>query len=341
MGIRLAVPEDRPAIVEFLRRHWRADSVLVTNPELFDYQYMRRSPCGFVITEDEETGKLLGVKGFLPLNSEAEPDVTAALVLALKGSRPMLNMEMQRFLEKATHSRMMYALGLNPNTAARIYPFFRYKTGSLHQYYKLGKTNEFRVAKIVNRPPEHPAEGGLRLIPLSDMDELLRCFDPAEWKENRPYKDTDYIRYRYFDNPFYRYNVYGASRNGKHADSILITREIICMEHLVIRVVDFIGRREDFSDLGTALERLMAEKPAEYIDFFCYGLPDGAAEAAGLTLRKTDDENIIPNYFEPFVQKNVEINFFCNLHDNFLICKADGDQDRPSVLTGSKRGEEG
>ena len=42
-----------------------------------------------------------------------------------------------------------------------------------------------------------------------------------------------------------------------------------------------------------------------------------------------NDENVIPNYFAPFVQENVEI-FFHAPNEEIVFCKADGDQDRPN-----------
>ena len=45
------------------------------------------------------------------------------------------------------------------------------------------------------------------------------------------------------------------------------------------------------------------------------------------------DDIIIPNYFEPFLKKNIKIYFFIDrsLEDSrIIIFKGDGDQDRPN-----------
>ena len=45
---------------------------------------------------------------------------------------------------------------------------------------------------------------------------------------------------------------------------------------------------------------------------------------------------IVPNYFEPFENKNNELLFayknIKNLKSKFIICKGDGDQDRPNLF---------
>ncbi len=332
MNLRFATAADEPRIVQFLREHWTPNSILVTSPLIFEYQYMKQAECGFVLAEDEETGEIRGIKGFIPLNHEPVPDVAAALAVALKGSHPMLNMEMQRYLEKNTHCRMMCSPGLNPNTAARVYPLFHYKVDKLRQYYRLGKGEDFSIAHVAHRPDECGKEGNLRLVRYHTMQEMLAHFTPEEYKENRPYKDPGYIQYRYYDHPVYEYQVYGMEGEDQKARALLVTREIACNGSLAIRTIDLIGCREAYAEIGGAMDSLLAEKGAEYIDFYCYGLPHEYLTDAGMTLRDEQDENIIPNYFEPYVQKNVDIIFFCNLHEDFLVCKSDGDQDRPSIL---------
>ena len=332
MSIRFAEKEDEPRIVAFLKENWTPNSILVTSPLIFEYQYMRQAECGFVLAEDDETGEIQGIKGYIPLNSSDHPDVAAALAIALKGSRPMLNMEMQRFLEKQTNCRMMCSPGLNPNTAARVYPLFRYKVDKLKQYYRLGQKDEFKIAKIVKRPMECGEAGHAQPVLYPDMVELLRHFDPELYRDNLPYKDARYLSYRYFEHPVYHYDVFGIETSPGHATSLLMIRKIDCGGSCVLRIVDFVGQRDDFRLLRDGLDQILRRSDAEYIDFYCYGMPHEFMTAAGMTLRSEQDENIIPNYFEPFVQKNIDIIFFCNLHEDFLVCKSDGDQDRPSVL---------
>ena len=76
----------------------------------------------------------------------------------------------------------------------------------------------------------------------------------------------------------------------------------------------------------------MHEKNHEYIDFLCSGLSSTMMLRAGFI--KVNDDVVIPNYFEPFVKKNIFINFFTESsldEENLRIFKADGDQDRPST----------
>ena len=78
------------------------------------------------------------------------------------------------------------------------------------------------------------------------------------------------------------------------------------------------------------MQNLLNQNNYEYIDFYCEGIEKGILENAGLKLKDATDLNVIPNYFEPFVQENIDIHYFTNYDSSFPIFKADGDQDRPS-----------
>ena len=53
-----------------------------------------------------------------------------------------------------------------------------------------------------------------------------------------------------------------------------------------------------------------------------------------LGLIKKKNNQLIPEYFEPFIGKNINLKLFIlkNKYKNLLISKGDGDQDRPSML---------
>ena len=324
MIIRFADKNDREKIVEFLKENWNKNHILVTSPMMFEYQYMKQAECGFVIAEDE--GKIYGIKGYLPLNNSQNPDITAALAISKNKERPMLNIEMQRFLEKQTSCRMSYSLGLNPNTVARIYPRFKYTVDKLNHYYRLADTEKFSIARIENNNRLTVSNKGLDAKQLNTPEEMLHHFNPDDFKDNLPYKDFDYINYRYYSHPVYKYKIYGLE------NTLIVTREIELNSSKVIRIVDLLGKRSNFANAGKWIDSLLIEREAEYIDFSCYGLPHEYLTRAGFSLRDSADPNIIPNYFEPYELKNVDINFFTNITQDILLCKADGDQDRPSRI---------
>ena len=62
-----------------------------------------------------------------------------------------------------------------------------------------------------------------------------------------------------------------------------------------------------------------------------FGIPADVWLAAGFTERIEGDGCIIPNYLTPPLHENTEYYYFTNKPENFVMFKADGDQDRPNL----------
>ena len=95
-----------------------------------------------------------------------------------------------------------------------------------------------------------------------------------------------------------------------------------------LRLVDCIGDPEKIKGATVLIDQLLAQYDAEYIDCYEAGVPDSYFLEAGW-IKTEETENIIPNYFAPFVQENVDIYYFSTDPD-IILFKGDGDQDRPS-----------
>jgi hypothetical protein len=78
----------------------------------------------------------------------------------------------------------------------------------------------------------------------------------------------------------------------------------------------------------------MIARQYEYIDFVCHGFMRDYFVKAGFCQLDFDQNNtIVPNYYEPFLLKNVPV--YCVSDQtalSFRQCKADGDQDRPNFF---------
>ena len=122
--------------------------------------------------------------------------------------------------------------------------------------------------------------------------------------------------------------------NGK-SRAFIVTRTVMHNDARALRIVDFYGPDTALSGLGGALQDLVRDSNAEYIDFYNYGISDDIMHSAGLTALDDRDGTVIPNHYEPFVQTNVAIECaykFDQPNCRFVANKGDGDQDRPNAL---------
>ena len=171
----------------------------------------------------------------------------------------------------------------------------------------------------------------LGLEKVADAADLIPLGMPPT--PHTPRKDTWYLRRRYFHYPHFHYDVWAARENGKLL-AYLVTRTVTAQDTgcaAVVRLVDFIGEDTVLPRLGGAIDAIVRRAGAEYIDCYNAGIPAAVWQAAGFTERVEGDGCIIPNYLTPPLRENTEYYYFTNKPENFVLFKADGDQDRPNL----------
>ena len=127
----------------------------------------------------------------------------------------------------------------------------------------------------------------------------------------------------------YQYDVLKILDDREESRSVLVTREEKRGMDKICKIIDFYGHMEDLIEITAALDKLIKERGYEYIDVYSYGVPTDIYEKAGFVCCNEDDENIIPNYFHPFVRKNVSLRMMDPLLPGLRLFRGDGDQDRP------------
>ena len=133
----------------------------------------------------------------------------------------------------------------------------------------------------------------------------------------------------------YAYSFFAViDRDGRIA-AILIARVCGDGQADCLRIVDLIGDAAYLACVRTQIQALLQSENYEYVDFLEIGLEDQLLRNGGFFDRSKYPDVIVPNYFEPFLRENVDLDcaFKTVVHDaKFIIFKADADQDRPNVL---------
>ena len=329
--IRFADEADIESVMLFLKEHWSANHIMANKKDMMVYDHSWNGKFNYVIAEDKTDKKIYGVCGYIPYSYDGHIDISAGIWKVIKSPRFLLGTEILKFVQRETKCRMFVCCGANPQTD-RLRTLIGHITGDLHHYYRIADKDKYEVAVIANKNILPAINNSKHLWKIEKYSELLRVFHFDSFKERKPYKDEQYIEHRYFNHIKYKYNVYGIGKSTDKIDSMLIGREIDHNGTKVFRIVDFIGVDNDLREIAWDVQKLIDDNKYEYIDFYCYGIDHEILEAAGFTLRTADDKNIIPNYFEPFEQKNISIHFSTNISEEFYIFKGDGDQDRPNSL---------
>lgn len=335
---RIATVCDIDAIMAFIKEEWSEKHILANDREFFQWQYGNEqfgdtNTINVVLMVDKG-GKIVGINGFIAYAASTEERYVSSAITVVKPDLeiPLCGVELIKRFKEIVPAKAYYSSGTNPHTMMPIGKrVFHYDTGIMQQYYMINnKFDDFKVACINHSILSEYRHTETLLRPIQNMPEAEKCFEFQKKEKGQGYKSKEFFNKRYFEHPVYQYQVYGVQSAEKQAYSgILVGREIEINQRKILRLVDYIGNLTYIGNLGTALHQLMDENSYEYIDMMVGTLPKELMSQAGFSLRELEDTNVIPTYFEPFVQQNVNI-WYQKSDPDIVIFKADGDQDRPN-----------
>lgn len=326
--IRRAVVEDIPAIMKFIEQYWKKDHILATDRKFFDWMYLDRGKVNFNIAVEEATGELFGVNGFILYNSEDTPDVSGALWKARPTEQnPVLGLDLGNYLRELVHYRHNISVGISKR-ARKLEILRGREVVELKRYYMLNELPEYHIARVKYKPQCSPKMVQSSFVRIENIEDFRQWISEEELKRNTPYKEYRYIRHRYFEHPVYQYCFLGLCVDGDRRKGVFVGRRVEYKGSVAFKIVDYFGRDEEIADSCLAFQDILRTEGFEYIDFYEYGIPEQYMVDAGFTLLQGED-NIIPNYFEPFEQKNVEISAVPCEGPHLHIYRGDADQDRP------------
>ena len=320
-NIRRIPLAEKQLILDFLNEHWGSKHPLVNHEVLFNYYFLDGEMTNFYVLEDGDG--VAAICGYINCSSEENCDIWISIWCAKKGKNG-LGLALMGAMKELTGANVMACNNIRANTMP-FYTFLGYHPDKMNHYYRLADKAEYIMA-VVNEKviPASEKISGVWLEEMKDIAQVEATFAiPAQC---RPHKDYWYINKRYFEYPHYEYKVY-AVHSGDGVPALVVFRVNESDEGYVLRLVDYIGAKEDVRLLSGFVDELMAEFDCEYCDMYSWGV-DG--EDAGFVLRVAD-ENIIPNYLNTLLQKNIDYYFFTSNTENFLMFKADGDQDRMNL----------
>ncbi len=324
--IRFAEYNDIPRIMQFIDKQWKKDHILSKDRKLFEFQHLWGEEVSFVLEETPQ-GELNGILGYIPYDSDNR-DVTLAIWKVLKTEDAMLGVKILRFLQEDSKVKNLSAPGINPKTK-RIYQFLGIQTGKMRHWYRLRQADSYKIALVndVGIPPIS-LEQQISIKEYNSFEAVKSEFglEYCLRGENRPYKSLHYIKRRYFQHPMYQYLKFGIHGGGKRL--LLLFRVQQCNGSHALRLIDAIGDLELFPCASKSIDRLMGQFCCEYVDIYETGLEQHLLRAGGWKL--TDETtNIIPEYFSPFEQRNIDI-YYMSTIPNAVLFKGDGDMDRPN-----------
>ena len=324
--------------MSFINVHWKHNHILSKSKELFNWQYKAQgNKLNFIVAKEGED--LLGILGYIKNsrydNSLDKLDVIWLALWKVKENSPAgLGIGLYRKLINLERNCIFAVIGIN-KTHPALYKALGFKNFQLDCFFMVNQDVTQNILKhnhsIIDLKPSFNAHVELINLGLSEIRELN---DSPFFSDNLNKKTTLYFENRYLLHPFYTYRVFSISEKGKCL-GLISTRIVTYKNKKALRIVDFLGHESSISKIGFPLMNLLKTENIEYVDFWQNGIDENLLLLAGFQkLNQENDEIIIPNYFEPFLQENISILGAVKIDKNkkFIVCKADGDQDRPNIL---------
>jgi len=324
--IRFCQRHEADRLQDFIRHEWSADHIFVHSKALLDYQHLDASQerYHFVVAADD-AGRFHAVLGFIPPGHFQTDDDTVWLALwktAAACKDKTIGLRLLKFLETAFPKQVIATAGISQQ-ARLIYKALRFDVLRLSHYYLTTTESPSRIAT------------GLRPFDASHLPVQFKLSEGAlaheQTQSSTHYRrrSAGYFQKKYGSHPVYTYTCVHDANN----ELTLVYRIVEIPEGKVMRIIDCAGNLQAMRGVTVALMERAREAGADYIDMLAYWADEKPILQAGF---KPVSDEIIPNYFEPFVQKNVTIECAvkgCNMAQ-LVVMKGDGDQDRPSRIKG-------
>ena len=323
-------------VIQFIDIYWRKNHIFTKDRVLLNWQHLdtRNSRYNFVIARSRSTNEIHAILGFLPTyqfdykikNVKVWPCIWKVIDnLGIRG----LGVSLFYYLKENLAIEVIEILGIS-EIALKIYKKWGFDTGQMSHYFLLNnKLKKFNIIKNISKKGNKSKDFHLnhKVIKINKTDFLE--IENNFFKDQ--FKSKSYYINRFFNHPKYLYDFYMiSSSTGEIA--IIITRFNFVHESKCIRIVDYIGDKKMFSYTKSFFSELVETSNSEYIDFVVSGWTKEIILKAGFVDRR-DSEVIVPNYFEPFVMKNIDLDYAIKsvTETEFNLYKADSDQDRPNL----------
>jgi hypothetical protein len=336
--IRYATHADLEALINFLRINWSENHVFVNKPELLLWQHGQPNSetLNFVLAEHE--GSISSILGFIPttrFDPLMEPSNIGLAIWAKSQSAPTgSGVLLLKFLEKRKAVNAIFAIGLS-DIAKPIYRKLGYQVTEM-KHYAIVNSN-FKHFVLLKSFSEQD---------LQDFREdknfktwINESDNQAELKSHLESIDSvktfTYIKARYIDHPVYEYK-FAFLGCGKKVELIIIFRIQTNNLSKALRLVDLLGDQRALPKYFSNFQTLLTKYEAEYIHFYTSRELDKNFVQGCVVQISQETKKIVPNYFEPFSDKNVFLDYCIKYlkpaHDECVLYLGDSDQDRPNII---------
>lgn len=327
------IPKNKISSFQSLvKNNWpRKNHVFSKNKKLIDFYYNFKNNKKTNLIGLYTKKKLVSAIGLIPYknwDTKLNKDYFIAFLLKTSSADGSTFIFLKYIYEKI-RPKLLVVNGINLNTSGKIFERLG-KIKLFSHYYILNPNIKPKVSNNLNFSKKKKDSNNALQLKIKISDEILIMPKSNYY----PIKSKNYFKKKYLENPYYDYFVMNFYKKNKLI-FFFICRKIYVkkLDAYIIRVIDFYGSIPKRGSLVKNLSEYLKINNIEYLDMLCNGFKKNVLEDIGL-LKKNNNQKI-PNHFEPFTGKNAQLSFSILINKykrNILLFKGDGDQDRPNII---------
>ena len=321
----------------FLQNYWRKNHIFVKNKNFLIWQHKKGSFLTYAIAKLQN--KIVGIQGYIP-QSHYDPrlpngEIFLGLCRTLENISPSIGLSLFRFIQKNLSKKFIGTSGEWTTSIVNYNKWLGFSIGYMNHYFVTSPY--LKKYKIINFKRKLITSIKCNDCKFFEIDEkfLKKKKLYNLFKYQYPKKSSIFIINRYLKHPIYKYNVFLLKKYSEPL-AIVIIRKVKIGKASAIRIVDFIGKQNEFSNIGNLIIYLFKKHKSEFIDIYSYGINVKYMEKVGFIDRRKINNLIVPDYYEPFIRKNVNLmyGYMCKYKkkNKIRILKGDGDRDRPNII---------
>lgn len=320
----------------FISKFWKKDHIFIKNKNFFLWQHSfnkKKINCVSVFYKK----KILGSQNYIDFKQFDEDLSKKQIFLGLWSAPTNSNFVGLGFLIykeiiKKEKPDFIGTIGFNSKTI-NFHKWQNFKLGKMnHHAFISPYIKKFKIAKIVDKSMIHKISS-VRDVKFYETDKntLTDLNINKLFKYQTPLKSKKYLINRYLIHPVFKYKIF-YHKEGNSIPCLFVLREVVNQNAKILKIVDFIGQNKYFYKIKYLLNKLFKKHNYEYASIYSTGIPNYIFKKANFFSIDESSKNIIPNYFKPFVKKNISINYGYKSEkmNNIRFFCADCDQDSPN-----------
>ena len=329
-GTRFLKINEKKILQNFIRKNYKKNHIIVKSSKIIDFFFLNKVKKRLNFLGSFLNKKLVSIIGVLNnkyWDKSLKNDIQLSLWVNQKNSS-VSGFETIKFILNKLKPYSLFTSGINLKTSGKIFSMIGKIVKYDHFYIcnptitkKVSKNLKFSKTKLFRKNIEVSIEKTFYPISIPKYSYF-------------PKKSSNFFLNKYTENPFYNYYFLNFKIK-KEIKFFFVCREIfvIKLNTKILRIVDFYGDFPENLNLKNKIINFLINNKYEYIDFVIYGMSKKKLKDIGFEIKNKNQT--IPNYFEPFIKKNVSLNLAIITNpygDRLVSVKGDSDQERPNKI---------